>query len=122
VAVDGPLDFGGADCLSHGTLDDPFMDVVAADGARSRIGRDIASREEPLPSPFLFGPGVFPFKGERHVNASPGPGELLVELLHPREPGDELGPDGRRQRDEAILVPLRVADEDPVEPEFDVLD
>ena len=38
VAVDRPLDSRAEDGFSHRTLDDPLVDVVAADGIRAGIG------------------------------------------------------------------------------------
>jgi hypothetical protein len=48
VAVDGPLDAGFVDGLLHGALEDSFVDVVAPDGVRARIGRAFPGREERL--------------------------------------------------------------------------
>jgi hypothetical protein len=123
VAVDGPLDADFVDGLLHGALEDSFVDVVAPDGVRARIGRAFPGREEPLPGPLLRGSGVLPFEGVGQVNtASPVPTIFLVQLLDAREPGDELRAHRGGKRDESVLLAFRVTDEDAAHAELDVLD
>jgi hypothetical protein len=81
---------GVPDGLLDGSLDDRLVQVMAPFDFRTRVTAEAICRESPLPAPFPAGRRILPLESIRHVDAgNPFRQVLLVELLHPREPGCE---------------------------------
>ena len=89
----GPLgDTGGQHSVLHGTLEDRFMQVMAATLAGHLVHVGARGWEDPLPSPLTTRVGILAREGPRQLNpAGALPQISLVLLAHPRHVADELG-------------------------------
>src|SRR4051794_24307169 len=54
----------------HRPLQQSFVDMVAANDARTRVGRDVVGWKHVLPAPFAGGTGVLAFERMRKPNAA----------------------------------------------------
>src|SRR5215475_13129360 len=106
----------------YGSLDCLLVDMMALDGAGSRVLREPVSRKHILPTPFPIGIGVFACQRMRQVHPPIAGGEVLL-VKHP----DTLQmvahcrmENFRKQRN-TILFPLPIAHAHLLQTEIDIL-
>ena len=123
MAADGFGNLGELDSGSDGTLENKFMQVMAAFLLGTRIFGKAAGREGVLPAPFASGFRVFPLQSFGQINFTKAIGEIfLVQDFHAGEVFLKLGFDRGRQNGDAVFVSFAIANDDLVEVEIDIFD
>ena len=112
-----------ANGLFDGALQDAFVEVVAHDFPGLRIDRTLSGGEDVLPGRLAIGIGIFTFEGIGEVNfAITFPEIPLVTDFHPLNLHAEVEEDAVGERDGAILLAFRVANDDLMTGKINVLD
>ena len=109
--------------FTNGSLDDRFMDVMAARDARAFVLGKFRCRKEVLPDPFPVCVRVLLFESHGQMNCPKAIQQVSlvdeVYLFEMQAEGfdERIGQDG-----EAIVLPFSVADDDLVVVEVDIFD